>query len=482
MASRSALLHPLDSGICPVSGKEILLRPNWTHVRGHESRLDVGVCGRVILVRTRGERDVPEVEALMAIIGSILRETSIGEGEFCVIEDYSLISLATLAGRRLYMAQRSKLSGLAGLAFCGVSGPLRIMVELGLRSYQVGYPRQVCETVTEGIAVAMNWLEHGPAVQASRLAPKRRGLHAPRSLGELVSMLCELGWDEPGVPTMDLVHALNPWKPVTEAIGLIKRDLDILHERQATRMQDLMRLSREELDLQERNSVALQESRRMREVLARECMRNLSLTRTLVQNQDEIVFALGEIIESRSRETANHIRRVAEYAYLLGRKLQMPERERILLLRASPMHDAGKIGIPDAILNKPGKLEPAEFDVMKTHAAKGWELLKGSNREVLSASAVIAHQHHEKWNGLGYPRGISGADIHVFGRVTALADVFDALGSDRCYKKAWPLDKVLALVREERGVHFDPTLVDLFFESLPEFLAIRERYPDAPSL
>ena len=154
------------------------------------------------------------------------------------------------------------------------------------------------------------------------------------------------------------------------------------------------------------------------------------------------------------------------------------EAEAELLKIASPMHDIGKIGIPDAILNKPAKFTPEEFEIMKNHAVIGYNMLQGSDRKLLKTSATIAYEHHEKWDGSGYPRGLKGQDIHIYGRITAIADVFDALGSDRCYKKAWELDRILNLFKEEKGRHFDPVLIDLFFENLDKFLAIRDTYKD----
>jgi response regulator RpfG family c-di-GMP phosphodiesterase len=205
----------------------------------------------------------------------------------------------------------------------------------------------------------------------------------------------------------------------------------------------------------------------------------MELTREVVNNQKETLFALGEIIETRSRETANHIRRVAEYSACLAGHYGMDDREQQYILHASPMHDAGKVAIPDAILNKPGKLTIEEFEIMKDHSRRGWELLKGSNHEIMMHGATIAYQHHEKWNGKGYPNGLVGEETHIFGRIVALADVFDALGSDRCYKKAWPLEQILDLIKSEKSEHFDPNLVDLFFANIADFLQIRERYPDA---
>ena len=200
--------------------------------------------------------------------------------------------------------------------------------------------------------------------------------------------------------------------------------------------------------------------------------------REIIQTQKDIVYAMGTIGESRSRETGNHVVRVAEYSRLLAELAGLPLDQAELLKMASPMHDIGKVAIPDAILNKPGKLSDEEFDVMKTHAALGYEMLRYSDRPILKAAATVAHEHHEKWDGSGYPRKLSGEDIHIFGRITALADVFDALGSDRVYKHAWPLNNILTLMVKERGKHFDPKLVDLFLENLQLFLEIRDRYQD----
>ncbi len=206
----------------------------------------------------------------------------------------------------------------------------------------------------------------------------------------------------------------------------------------------------------------------------------LAADREIIETQKEIVYAMGAIGETRSRETGNHVLRVAEYSRLLALKSGLSVEQAELLKMASPMHDIGKVGIPDAILNKPGKLTFDEFEVMKTHAMLGYEMLKASERPILKAAATVALEHHEKWNGKGYPRQLRGEDIHIFGRITAVADVFDALGSERIYKKAWSLVDILALLREERGEHFDPQLINLFLNNLPEFIAIRDQYVDRP--
>jgi response regulator RpfG family c-di-GMP phosphodiesterase len=202
------------------------------------------------------------------------------------------------------------------------------------------------------------------------------------------------------------------------------------------------------------------------------------LNQEIEETQKEIIFRMGEIGESRSKETGNHVKRVAEYSFMLARLYGISRDEAELLKMASPMHDIGKVAIPDEILNKPDKLTDEEFDVMKSHTLIGYQLLKNSSRRLLKTAAIVAHQHHEKWNGTGYPQGIAGEQIHIYGRITAIADVFDALASERVYKKAWELDRVIQLFKQERGHHFDPVLVDLFLNNLSEFVAIKEAYRD----
>lgn len=202
------------------------------------------------------------------------------------------------------------------------------------------------------------------------------------------------------------------------------------------------------------------------------------LNKEIEETQREIVFLMGEIGESRSKETGNHVKRVAEYSKLLALLLGMDEDEANLLKEASPMHDIGKVSIPDSILNKPGKLTDDEFEVIKTHTVTGFNLLNKSNRKLIKAAAIVAYEHHEKYNGKGYPRGISGEDIHIYGRITAVADVFDALGSDRCYKAAWELDRILKLFKEEKGQHFCPKVMDAFLNNVDKFIEIKNTYMD----
>ena len=204
-----------------------------------------------------------------------------------------------------------------------------------------------------------------------------------------------------------------------------------------------------------------------------------NLYKEIEDTQKEIVYKMGEIGESRSKETGNHVKRVAEYSRLLALLYGLSPEEADILFTASPMHDIGKVAIADSILKKPGKLTAEEFIVMQGHTTIGYEVLKGSSRAVLKAAAIVAHEHHEKWDGSGYPRGLKGEQIHIYGRITAIVDVFDALGSERCYKKAWDLQKIYKLFEDEKGKHFDPNLITLFFNNKSEFLEIKNRYPDA---
>jgi len=202
------------------------------------------------------------------------------------------------------------------------------------------------------------------------------------------------------------------------------------------------------------------------------------LNEDIVATQKEIIYRLGGLAESRSKETGLHVKRVAKYSELLALYSGLSEKEADIVKTASPMHDIGKIAIPDAILNKPARYTESEFEIMKNHAKIGYDMLKGSNKEILKAASIIAYEHQEKYDGSGYPQGLKGEDIHIYGRITAIADVFDALGSERVYKKAWNDEEIFKLFREESGKHFDPKLIELFFKHLDEFLKIRDEMKD----
>ena len=202
------------------------------------------------------------------------------------------------------------------------------------------------------------------------------------------------------------------------------------------------------------------------------------LNKEIVETQKEVIFTMGSIGETRSRETGQHVKRVAEYSRLFALLSGVDEFEADLIAMASPMHDIGKVGIPDSILNKKGRLDEGEFEIMKSHVTIGYDMLKHSDRPIMRTAAIIALEHHEKWDGSGYPRGLKGDEIHLYGRVTALADVFDALGSERCYKQAWEDEEIFELLRSQSGKHFDPGLVEMFFENIERFFEIRNQYKD----
>ena len=204
----------------------------------------------------------------------------------------------------------------------------------------------------------------------------------------------------------------------------------------------------------------------------------LALNREVIETQLELLSTLGEVIETRSHDTANHVRRVAAYSALLGQKYGLSEEDILLLEAASPMHDVGKIGIPDSILHKPGILTPDEYEIIKHHTVIGQRILHMSDRKLMSSARTIALQHHERWDGSGYPCGLKGEEISLLARISTLADVYDALSLSRVYKPAWPRDKVLEFIRHERGGMFDPQFVDLFFENLDELEAIKFRLSD----
>lgn len=176
------------------------------------------------------------------------------------------------------------------------------------------------------------------------------------------------------------------------------------------------------------------------------------------------------------RELSGHLKRVAAFARLLALKTGMSEKEANFVKQISPMHDIGKWAIPEAILQKPGSLTPDEWEIMKTHTSVGYEMLKDSKLEVLRMGALVAVQHQEKYDGTGYPSGLKGDQIHIYSRITTVADVFDALGSERSYKQAWSVEDIIRYFQDGRGTHFDPVLVDLLLDNLPEFLAIRETF------
>lgn len=202
------------------------------------------------------------------------------------------------------------------------------------------------------------------------------------------------------------------------------------------------------------------------------------LNEELEATQKEVIYMMGAAIDERSHETGLHVVRVAESAKLLA-TLHGVEPETVdLIYRAAPLHDVGKVAIPDAILNKPGKLTDDEMRMMKTHSQVGYDILKYSKRSVLQMAAIIAHQHHERFDGLGYPRGLKGNEIHIAGRICAIADVFDALSHERVYKAAWSIEEIVEYFKEQKGFAFQPSLIDLFLQNIDGFEDINRRFKE----
>jgi putative two-component system response regulator len=201
-------------------------------------------------------------------------------------------------------------------------------------------------------------------------------------------------------------------------------------------------------------------------------------TQELYDTQIDVIQRLGRAVEYRDSETGMHTLRMSHYAACLSAKAGLSTEKCELILIASPLHDIGKIGIPDSILQKPGKLTPEEWKIMQTHTTIGAELLSGSNSKFIRMAREIALNHHEKWDGSGYPNGLKGEDIPLVGRICCLCDVFDALTNKRPYKKAWSLEETLEEIKKGSGSHFDPNLVKCFFAILPQIKRIREKYFD----
>lgn len=228
-----------------------------------------------------------------------------------------------------------------------------------------------------------------------------------------------------------------------------------------------------------RNMLALRQSHKKHIERATWLAEEVSKATAKIKAQErETIFCLAKAAEYRDPETGAHILRMAHYSKHIARILGLSIEQQDLLLEAAPMHDIGKVGIPDSILLKPGKLTVEEFAIMKQHASIGYELLNTSSSPLLKVAAEIAHTHHEKFDGSGYPRGLTGNDIPLFGRIVAVADVFDALTSERPYKKAWDVEQASQLLKEGSGQHFDPVCVEAFFSDFEEVLLIKNKFVD----
>ena len=221
--------------------------------------------------------------------------------------------------------------------------------------------------------------------------------------------------------------------------------------------------------------LALHHQNRVLERLVMERTRELHATRLA------IIRILGKAAEYKDDNTGQHVLRMAHYCRILGLAAGLSETDAEMLAQAAPMHDVGKIGTPDAILKKPGKLTPEEWVVMRQHVDNAAQILGDEPSELLQMARTIALTHHEKWDGTGYPQGLKAEEIPLIGRISALADVFDALNSKRPYKDGVSVAEVVEIIRSESGSHFDPALVDKLIANLPQFLQVQARFADSPA-
>ncbi|MCE1245740.1 MAG: HD domain-containing protein [Firmicutes bacterium] len=207
-------------------------------------------------------------------------------------------------------------------------------------------------------------------------------------------------------------------------------------------------------------------------------VRMAQLREELQSSSLEMIERLSVAAEFRDEDTAMHIKRMSSYSAIIAKNMGFSEDQVEKILFTAPMHDIGKLGVPDSILLKPGKLTDDEFGEMKKHTIYGAKILDGSKHNFIKMAEVIAISHHEKWNGMGYPNGLSGEEIPIEGRIVALADVFDALSSKRCYKPSFPLEKVLEIIKKDTGTHFDPGVTDAFFKGFEEIMQVYDKYKE----
>lgn len=204
----------------------------------------------------------------------------------------------------------------------------------------------------------------------------------------------------------------------------------------------------------------------------------LEKTKEITDTRLEIIRKLGLVAAFKDNETKNRVLRISYYCYEIGKNLNLTEDELELLLNIAPMYDIGKIGIPDEIIKKPGKLDKQEWETIKKHTDIGYELLKNDKLKLLNTASIVAYEHHEKWNGKGYPRGLQEKEINLYARIVSVADVFDGLTSERPYKKVWDPERAIMLIINEKESSFDPDVVDAFNKGLDKILDIQQKYKD----
>jgi putative two-component system response regulator len=267
--------------------------------------------------------------------------------------------------------------------------------------------------------------------------------------------------------------------PVVMVTADTERDVRHLALQQGARDFLTKPVDKVELTVRVRNLLALRKSSQQLANRAAWLMEEVKLaTAEIRAREKEAILRLSRAAEYRDPETGAHLLRMSGYTRLIARQLGLPQQEQEMLHEAAPMHDIGKVGIPDAILLKPGKLSDEEMAVMRQHPLFGHEILNGSVSPLLQCAAVVALSHHEKFDGSGYPQGLCGTDIPLWGRIVAVADVFDALTSSRPYKQAWPLEKARHYLESHKGLHFDPACVDALIAQWPDVMIIRQQYAD----
>jgi putative two-component system response regulator len=223
----------------------------------------------------------------------------------------------------------------------------------------------------------------------------------------------------------------------------------------------------------------LQSAVRQRSEELAQALQSLELSESKVwASQAETIFRLARMVEFRDEETGRHVHRMSSYCEILARQIGYSAQDAERLRLASQLHDVGKVAVPDGVLLKPGKLTPEEFEIVRRHTDAGYKMLLGSSSDIVQLGGLIAYTHHERWDGTGYPRRLAGETIPQEGRIAALADVFDALTSDRVYRAALPIKSATKMMQDERGQHFDPELLDAFFLAQPDIEAVREHYAD----
>ncbi len=337
----------------------------------------------------------------------------------------------------------------------------------------------IVDDVIDNIQVAMNILKE----DGYNFSYAKNGENALEIVKEQQINLILLDIMMPGIDGYEVAHQLKA-DPMTMDIPIIfvtaKTDVDSLEKAfknggvdyitKPYHAEELLARVKNHLELYFAKQILERHSLSLEIKLQKSHERMLS---ELEETQKEIIYTLTGLMESFSDETGKHVRRVAKYSTLLAKyHPALSKEDEKVLFDAAPMHDIGKLAMPPEILHKKGKLTEEEFQIIKTHTVKGHEFLKGNKRKTLKAADIIAYEHHEKYNGKGYPQGLKGEDIHIYSRIVALADVFDALTHNRVYKDGWSMRDATQYIKEHSGTQFDPEIVAIFLEHLEDFIDI----------